>query len=217
MDEIRDQSKWYAVLGIVIFTAGVLLAFALLWVRMKLPGSLPPPPYELGRKSEDVLSAICIGFSELKQRRKDLKLLVCLTGPNPAFSILVSSPTFISALADESSAYLKKFSFDGIDIDWEFPTWSRDAHATDRAKFPLLLKALRQKYGAEFLITLAGAGPPTIAKTAYDVSSFNKYVDLVQVMNYDYHIFSAFFPFVGFNAPLRKIKGELAEAALMNS
>ncbi|KHJ77813.1 hypothetical protein OESDEN_22567, partial [Oesophagostomum dentatum] len=98
--------------------------------------------------AKDIRETRIMGFSELKQRRKDLKLLVCLTGPNPAFSILVavhiavkvSSPTFISALVDESSAYLKKFSFDGIDIDWEFPTWSRDAHATDRAKFPLLLK-----------------------------------------------------------------------------
>ncbi|KHJ92003.1 hypothetical protein OESDEN_08117 [Oesophagostomum dentatum] len=69
------------------------------------------------------------------------------------------------------------------------------------------LQALRQKYGNELLITLAVSGPPTITKVAYDVPSFNRYVDLVQVMNYDFHVFSYLFPFVGFNAPLRRLNG----------
>ncbi|VDM81481.1 unnamed protein product [Strongylus vulgaris] len=156
-------------------------------------------------------------FSQLKKLRSDLKLLVCLTGPNSAFTTLVSLPETISSLANDSFAYLKKYSLDGIDIDWEFPTWSPDARRGDREKFPLLLKALRHKYGAEFLITLAVAGPPTITKVAYDVPSFNKYVDLVQVMNYDYHIYSYRYPVVGFNAPLRKLKTELGVLGEMNS
>ncbi|ETN74952.1 glycosyl hydrolase, family 18, partial [Necator americanus] len=142
---------------------------------------------------------------------------MCLTGSNRSFTKLVSSPDRISRLVSESSNYLKKFDFDGIDLDWEFPTWSSDAHKSDRARFPLLLKALREKYGASLLITLAVAGPPTITRVAYDVTSFNRYADLVQVMNYDYHIFSYFHPFVGFNAPLRKLKGELGDIGQMNS
>ncbi|VDK44315.1 unnamed protein product [Cylicostephanus goldi] len=157
------------------------------------------------------------GFSELKKRRNDLKLLMCLTGPNNAFTTLVSIPGTISTFANDSYAYLKKFGFDGIDIDWEFPTWSADARSSDRVKFPLLLKALRQKFGKELLITLAVAGPPTITKVAYDVPSFNKYVDLVQVMNYDFHIFSYLDPVVGFNAPLRKLRTEIGVIGEMNS
>ncbi|CAJ0598335.1 unnamed protein product [Cylicocyclus nassatus] len=157
------------------------------------------------------------GFSLLKKRRNDLKLLMCLTGPNNAFTTLVSLPDTISAFANDSYTYLKKFGFDGIDIDWEFPTWSGDARPSDRVKFPLLLKALRQKYGKELLITLAVAGPPTITKVAYDVPSFNRYVDLVQVMNYDFHIFSYLDPVVGFNAPLRKLRTEIGVIGEMNS
>ncbi|KIH43345.1 glycosyl hydrolase, family 18 [Ancylostoma duodenale] len=156
-------------------------------------------------------------FSQLKKQRKDLKLLICLTGPNTAFTTLVASPQTMSRLANDSLAYLKKFNLDGIDIDWEFPTWSPDGHKTDRARFPLLLKTLREKYGSDFLITLAVSGPPTITRVAYDVPSFNRYVDLVQVMNYDYHIYSKFRPFVGFNAPLRRLKGELGAIGEMNS
>ncbi|RCN48187.1 glycosyl hydrolase, family 18 [Ancylostoma caninum] len=156
-------------------------------------------------------------FSQLKKQRKDLKLLICLTGPNTAFTTLVASPQTMSRLANDSLVYLKKFNLDGIDIDWEFPTWSPDGHKTDRARFPLLLKTLREKYGSDFLITLAVSGPPTITRVAYDVPSFNRYVDLVQVMNYDYHIYSYFRPFVGFNAPLRRLKGELGAIGEMNS
>ncbi|KHJ93256.1 glycosyl hydrolase, family 18 [Oesophagostomum dentatum] len=148
------------------------------------------------------------GFSQLKKRRKNLKLLVCITGPNPAFSTLVSSPGTISIFANHSYTYLKKFNLDGIDIDWEFPVWSRDARKTDRTEFTLLLKASQDIYFP---------GPPTITKVAYDVPSFNRYVDLVQVMNYDFHVFSYLFPFVGFNAPLRRLNGEAGIAGKMNS
>ncbi|KJH52567.1 hypothetical protein DICVIV_01277 [Dictyocaulus viviparus] len=44
-----------------------------------------------------------------------------------------------------------------------------------------------------------------------------RYVDFVQVMNYDFHIFSYFHPFVGFNAPLKKMRSEVGLVGLMNS
>ncbi|KAE9421158.1 hypothetical protein Angca_008090, partial [Angiostrongylus cantonensis] len=117
----------------------------------------------------------------------------------------VSSSATMSRLADASYAFLKKFSFDGLDIDWEFPSWSSDSQKTDRQRFPLLLKALREKFGTSLFLTVSVSGPPTITKVAYKAESFNRYVDLVNVMNYDFHIFSYFNPFVGFNAPLRKL------------
>uniref|UniRef100_A0A0K0DHJ4 Glyco_18 domain-containing protein n=1 Tax=Angiostrongylus cantonensis TaxID=6313 RepID=A0A0K0DHJ4_ANGCA len=144
-------------------------------------------------------------------------LLICLTGPNHGFSELVSSSVTMSRLADASYAFLKKFSFDGLDIDWEFPSWSSDSQKTDRQRFPLLLKALREKFGTSLFLTVSVSGPPTITKVAYKAESFNRYVDLVNVMNYDFHIFSYFNPFVGFNAPLRKLGLEVEVAALMNS
>ncbi|VDM64531.1 unnamed protein product [Angiostrongylus costaricensis] len=168
-------------------------------------------------------------FSGLKKQRQDLKLLICLTGPNHGFSEvvslyqnpiyrqIVSSTATMSTLADASYAFLKKFSFDGLDIDWEFPSWSSDSQKTDRQRFPLLLKTLRDKFGSTLLLTVAVSGPPTITKVAYETESFNRYVDLVNVMNYDFHIFSYFHPFVGFNAPLRKLCLEVEVASLMNS
>ncbi|PIO66850.1 hypothetical protein TELCIR_11423, partial [Teladorsagia circumcincta] len=67
------------------------------------------------------------------------------------------------------------------------------------------------------MLTVAVSGPPTISRVAYDTAAFNKYVDLVQVMNYDFHIFSYARPIVGFNAPLRRITAELGVIGEMNS
>ncbi|KAK5969823.1 Glycosyl hydrolase family 18 [Trichostrongylus colubriformis] len=78
-------------------------------------------------------------------------------------------------------------------------------------------KTIRDKFGSSKLLTVAVSGPPTISKVAYDTSAFNKYVDLVQVMNYDFHIFSFAYPVVGFNAPLRRIRAELGVIGEMNS
>ncbi|VDP30238.1 unnamed protein product [Heligmosomoides polygyrus] len=141
------------------------------------------------------------GFSGLKKRRSDLKLLMCLTGPNEAFSTLLLSFTH--------------FCLSHI--------FCADARSTDRNRFPLLLKVfhstLREQFGSSLLLTVAVSGPPTISKAAYDADfiRMNRYVDLVQVMNYDFHIFSYFHPFVGFNAPLRRIRAELGVVGKMNS
>ncbi|KAK6051485.1 glycosyl hydrolase, family 18, partial [Cooperia oncophora] len=121
-------------------------------------------------------SAISKEFSEMKRRRPDIKLLVCVTGPNQAFSTLVSSPENIAHFADSSYKYLRQFSFDGMDIDWEFPSWSPDSRKTDRNKFPLLLKAMRDRFGSSFMLTVAVSGPPTITRVAYDTTAFNKLV-----------------------------------------
>ncbi|VDL78721.1 unnamed protein product [Nippostrongylus brasiliensis] len=153
-------------------------------------------------------SLISQEFYTLKRSRPELKLLVCLTGPNEAFTALVSSSENIVGLARSARDYLMEYTLDGMDIDWEFPTWSSDASLTDRMKFPLLLKAIRKEFKEELLVTVAVSGPPTITKVAYDPSAFNKYVDLVHVMNYDFHIFSYLHPFVGFNAPLKRLTGK---------
>ncbi|CAD6188302.1 unnamed protein product [Caenorhabditis auriculariae] len=169
-------------------------------------GQFVPPP-----------SFVSTSFLSLKRRNSALKLLLCLTGPNPNFSLLVSSEETIERFVTDSHDFLTENELDGMDIDWEFPTWSADAQPTDKQRFSTLLRQLRSRYGKKLLLTVAVSGPPTITKLAYDVEALERYADLVNVMNYDFHIFSPKLPFVGFNAPLRHFRAEMSVLGLMNS
>ncbi|KAF1762753.1 hypothetical protein GCK72_011015 [Caenorhabditis remanei] len=117
------------------------------------------------------------------------------------------------------NSMLSKYSFNGIDIDWEFPVWSRDAKKTDRAQFGPFLRILKshlQPSGQK--LSVAVSGPPTISRVAYDVDALVKYADMVQIMNYDFHVFNKFTnPLVGFNAPLHPMRVEISVLGEMNS
>lgn len=117
-------------------------------------------------------------------------------------------------------------------VDWEFPVWSVDAEDTDRAGLSRLLRLLRQRFDASsrrLLLTMAVSAPWTITKKGYDVDVVNKlvyivhrcfidrYVDYVNIMNYDFHWFSWRTPVTGHNAPLYAKRIEPWPVSTMNS
>lgn len=158
-----------------------------------------------------------VNFSRMK-RYGDVRLILCLTSPNPTFSNLTASESLMRRFAQDVGSLLLKWNLDGIDIDWEFPLWSRDGTRLDRVGFRNLLRILKELLGPiGKLLTVAVSGPPTISRM-YDVDALQKYADIVQVMNYDFHVFSRFGnPFVGFNAPLHPMGREPPVLNEMNS
>ncbi|CAJ0934576.1 unnamed protein product, partial [Mesorhabditis belari] len=156
-------------------------------------------------------------FSRLKVKNPNAKLMLSVIASNPHWSTLVSSPMFMLQFANDSVAHFRKFNLDGIDLDWEFPVWSWDAKKSDRFLLNNLLKTLRQAYGTQYLLSMATSGPPTITRKAYDLPKLSKYCDFVNVMNYDFHVYSWTNPVVGFNAPLRPMSREYSIIGEMNS
>lgn len=63
------------------------------------------------------------------------------------------------------------YSFDGIDLDWEFPAWPETRNISQRDQFTELLKEMRASFGDKFMISAAVAAPYVISDRAYDIPS----------------------------------------------
>ncbi|XVE97513.1 hypothetical protein REPUB_Repub03eG0025800 [Reevesia pubescens] len=111
------------------------------------------------------------------------------------FSNMTSNPDNRAAFIKSTIATARKYGFDGLDIDWEFPNnqddmsnlsllfkeWRQavESEASDSGKPPLLLSAAVY-FSASFLFDL----PRT-----YPADAIAKYLDFVNLMCYDYRGF----------------------------
>lgn len=111
-------------------------------------------------------------------------------------------------------------SFDGVDLDWEFPVYGGPkeiaARPEDRENATLLAKEFRRQLDAKakqrgqaYLLTAAlpagrmqSAGPYDPAKS-YDLKALGEILDFVNLMTYD--MGTAFSTVSTFNAPLREV------------
>jgi len=112
--------------------------------------------------------------------------------------------------AISSIEVINKYGLNGIDIDWEFPSWG-NLYVDDKNNFNLLLKELRQTFdmypnannnSGPLVLSAAVAAQYTIIERSYVIPELSKYVDFINLMTYDYYIFHWYWPFVGHNSPL---------------
>ncbi|XP_068894545.1 acidic mammalian chitinase-like [Tenebrio molitor] len=140
-------------------------------------------------------------LSAVKKKHSKLKLLFSVGGwseGSSTFSSVAGSSTKKAKMASSAIEFLKKYKFDGIDIDWEYPA-KRGGKSADKKNFVDMLKVLRKKLKAKgYLLTVAvGSGPES---DSYDVSKIAQQVDFINVMTYDFH--GASEGKTGQNAPL---------------
>ena len=93
-------------------------------------------------------------------------------------------------------AFARLHTFDGVDIDWEYPGHAgQGGRPQDKANFVLLLAEFRAAIvvdatnrGLEpLLLAIAvGAGASTV-QNAYDVAAIHPHLDWIGVMSYDFH------------------------------
>lgn len=114
-------------------------------------------------------------------------------------------------------------SFDGVDLDWEFPVSGGPkeimARPEDRHDMTLLMREFRRdldafgtRRGRHFLLTAAlpggrmeSAGPYDPAQS-YELAEVAKILDFINLMSYD--MGTTFSPVAAFNAPLREVPGD---------
>ena len=98
--------------------------------------------------------------------------------------------------------FLRKFNFDGLDVDWEYPK------ASDKENFSAYLKELREAFEFEaeetgnprLLLSAAVPVGPDNVRGGYDVPTVSKYLDFINLMAYDFH--GKWEKQAGHNAPL---------------
>ena len=92
---------------------------------------------------------------------------------------------FVESIMD----IVKEYSFDGIDLDWEYPAWVglSDSRPEDKDNFTKLCKELRvalDEYKDGMLLTSAMIGGINVERF-YDLPELNKYLDYFHLMTYD--------------------------------
>jgi chitinase len=155
----------------------------------------------------------------LKEKNPNLKTLLSIGGwsinsaddmPNPGnphpygpytyqlFSKMAADPQGRTQFITSAIAYTQKYGFDGVDIDWEYPSYiGRGGTLDDLANFLALVQEFRATAGPGFLLTMAAPAivPTGLPQTYHDnpstyfqwLQQCSQSFDWLNVMSYDYH------------------------------
>lgn len=132
------------------------------------------------------------------------------------FSRMIATKATRDEFIQSAKTFAKRYGFDGIDIDWEYPgDLSRGGRAEDFDLFPLFLQECRAAFKEEnpplILSYAAPAAVPAGVPNEYRQdkkryyrwqASLSSHVDRITIMAYDYHGPFNEPPLTGVNAPL---------------
>lgn len=161
-------------------------------------------------------------LAKLKASNPKLKTMISVGGwtLSGSFSDLAMTEASRQKFALSAVAFIKRYGFDGVDIDWEYPVGGGEAagRPVDKANYTLLLKELRRRLDAQgaldgkrYLLSIAApAGSDKIANL--EVRAIGETVDWINVMTYDLH--GSWENVTNHHAPLRRNPQDPTNAAL---
>ena len=126
----------------------------------------------------------------------ELKLLLFIGGWGKnadGFSEMAKDPDKRALFCSECVRLCEEYNFDGVDLDWEYPTVSADkgkngyegtgADPSDRQNFSTLMKELRAALGESKIISYAAASDDG-GGSYVDAAEVLQWVDYINVMTY---------------------------------
>lgn len=135
---------------------------------------------------------------EIKKKYPHLKVLISVGGWtwSKNFSDVAADAGKRKKFAASAAAFVKKYGFDGVDIDWEFPVEGGEGithRPEDKGNYTKLLKETRAALEAQgkkdkknYLLTIAG-GPNVSFTKNTEIKKIMEYIDFINIMAYDYH------------------------------
>lgn len=151
-------------------------------------------------------------LQKLKEEHPHLKTLISVGGWtwSNRFSDVAATKETRENFANSAVDFLRKYGFDGVDVDWEYPVSGglpgNSRRPEDKENHVLLLQEVRNKLdeagqedGKEYLLTIAsGASPEYVENNKLD--EITEVVDWINIMTYDFN--GGWQNISGHNAPL---------------
>ncbi|XP_069116473.1 chitinase-3-like protein 1 [Argopecten irradians] len=138
-------------------------------------------------------------INDMKLVNPELQTLLAVGGwtqESTEWSAMVSKTNQMNKFIVKSIPFLRKYGFDGLDLDWEYPALRHGANATtDKHNFALLCKKLRMAFERDarmtrrprLLLTVAVGAAKKVIDASYEVPTITRYVDFINLMSYDLH------------------------------
>jgi chitinase len=136
-------------------------------------------------------------FNALKQRVSGAKTMIAVGGwshndPGPMqrrFSQMAASAINRVTFANSVVEFLRTYGFDGLDLDWEYPSLKeRGGKREDYDNYVLMVKELRDAFNAAsepFELSVAIPGNVTKLEMGFDLAGLAEHVDWFNIMAYD--------------------------------
>ncbi|XP_072044875.1 chitinase-3-like protein 1 isoform X2 [Amphiura filiformis] len=158
-------------------------------------------PYEWNDESTEWSKGMFEHFTDLKMQNPSLKTLLAVGGwthGSAGFTEVVASASSRKKFIDHAIGYLRKWKFDGLDLDWEYP--GDNVRGDDPMKrpenrelFTVLCQELRAAFEAEsaatgqerMLLTAAVAAGKGNMDAAYEINKIQASLDWINLMSYD--------------------------------
>ncbi len=131
-------------------------------------------------------------FSDLKQKHPHIKTLISIGGwtLSDTFSSLAENPVARHNFVQNAIEFCKRYHFDGVDIDWEYPGYAEhQGRPQDKENFTCLLAELHQAAKAQspsLLVTIAAPAGPWHCQNM-EISKIHHFLDWINLMTYDFH------------------------------
>ncbi|XP_066603348.1 chitotriosidase-1-like [Prorops nasuta] len=156
-------------------------------------------------------------FNALREKSPSTKTMIGIGGWNEGsvkYSEVVSNPDTRAKFVENVVVFLKKYKFDGFDIDWEYPN-QRGGKPSDIENYVALLRQLKDAFKKDdFILSATVTAAEAPASISYNISEVSKHLDLINLMAYDFH--GAWEKSTGLNAPLYKSSVETGYDAKLN-